>query len=115
MTLVLRLLLIAGSLFTLVFVIRRIRAAKLQIEDSIFWLAFSVVLLIISVFPRLVYWGASLLGIQSPTNMVFLIVIFILTVRVFSLTMRVSVLDEKLKRLAQSEALDGHKKQERGK
>ena len=40
-----RVCLILGSLFTAFFVLRRVRQAKVQIEDTIFWLAAAVVLL----------------------------------------------------------------------
>lgn len=105
MSVVMRILLIAGSLLTLWFMLRRIRSSELQIEDSIFWIAFSALLLVLSVFPQIVYWASRLLGIQSPINMVFLLVIFVLVMRVFALTTRISQLDEKIKRLAEELAL----------
>lgn len=112
MSLVLRVLLIVGSLLTLWFMLRRIRSSELQIEDSLFWIAFSGLLLVISIFPQIVFWASRLLGIQSPINMVFLLVIFVLSVRVFTLTTRISQLDESVKRLAEELALrskDGEK------
>ena len=57
-----RLLLIAGSLCTVLFILRRIRHAKIQIEDSIFWFAFSGLLLLLSLFPQIAYWVAARLG-----------------------------------------------------
>ena len=112
MSLILRVLLIVGSLLTLWFMLRRIRSSELQIEDSLFWIAFSGLLLVISVFPQIVFWASRMLGIQSPINMVFLLVIFVLVVRVFTLTTRISQLDESVKRLAEELALrskDGEK------
>ena len=36
-----RLVLVLGSLITVAFVLRRVRQARMQIEDSIFWLLFA--------------------------------------------------------------------------
>lgn len=112
MSVVMRVLLIAGSLLTMWFMLRAIRSSEAQIEDSVFWIAFSALLLLMSLFPQIVFWVSRLLGIQSPTNMVFLLVIFVLVVRVFTLTTRISRLDESVKRLAEELALrskDGEK------
>lgn len=105
MSVVMRVLLIMGSLLTLWFILRRIRSSEVQIEDSVFWIAFSALLLVVSIFPQIVFWISQLLGIQSPTNMIFLLVIFVLVVRVFTLTTRISQLDESVKRLAEELAL----------
>lgn len=105
----LRLLLVVGSLFTVVFVLGRIRRAKIQIEDSIFWFAFSAVLLLLSIFPELAYWAAGTLGMQAPINVVYLGIIFLLILKVFFMTLRLSQMDSKLKALAQKVALNEEK------
>ena len=78
MSVALRILLIVVSVMNTLNILRRIRKSKLQIEYSIFWLLFSMVLIVISVFPQIVIKLAQLIGFQSPANMVFLFVIFIL-------------------------------------
>ena len=60
-----RICLIVGSLFTAGFILRRVRLAKVQIEDTIFWLVFSAALLVLAVFPGIAYWAANLLGFMS--------------------------------------------------
>ena len=57
----LRVLLLVGSLCTAAFILRRIRYAKVQIEDSIFWLFFSAFLLLLSIFPEAASWAARML------------------------------------------------------
>lgn len=102
----LRILLIAGSLLTLVFMLNRIRISKMQIKDSIFWILFSLMLLLFAIFPQIASWASLLLGIQSPINFVFLFIIFILVVQLFSYSIRLSRMDAKLKQLAQRVAID---------
>ena len=110
----LRVCLIVGSLITAVYVLRRVRHAKIQIEDTIFWLLFSGVLLVLAVFPGIAYWASRLLGFQSPINFVYIVVIFLLLVKQFLLSIRISQLDSKVRILTEQVALN-QEKQEREK
>ncbi len=110
----LRVCLIVGSLITAVYVLRRVRHAKIQIEDTIFWLLFSGVLLVLAVFPGIAYWASRLLGFQSPINFVYIVVIFLLLVKQFLLSIRISQLDSRLRILTEQVALN-QEKQEREK
>ena len=53
-----RICLILGSFITAGYILRRVRQAKVQIEDTIFWLLFSAALLILAIFPGIAYWAA---------------------------------------------------------
>lgn len=114
MSIAIRIFLVLGSLATAVFVLRRVRQAKMQIDDSIFWLLFSVFLLVLSLAPHLAYWASGLLGFQSPINFVFLVIIFLLLIKQFFMSIRISQMDSKLRALAQKVALN-EEKIERGK
>ena len=48
---IIRVCLVLGSLITATYILRRVRLAKVQIEDTIFWLLFSGILLILAIFP----------------------------------------------------------------
>lgn len=106
LSLIFRLLLLIVSVCTAVFFLRKIRKAKVQIHDVVFWLIFSIVLIILSVFPGIIGFFSRFLGIQSPVNFLFLIIIFLLLIHQFSLTLRVSMLEEKLNHLGRTYALD---------
>ncbi len=116
MTLILRGLLLLVSVLATAGVIGRIRKAKMQIEDAVFWVLFSLLLILLAVFPRILYFFTELLGVQSPANLLFLVVIGLLLMKVFSLSIKLSLLEEKLKTLAQNEALEQLEvKEEKGK
>lgn len=100
-----RILLVIGSLATMLFMLRRIRKAEVQIEDSVFWLLFSAALLVISIWPQIIYRISYLLGFQSPMSMVYLLIIFVLLIKQFFMTLRISQLDAKLRSLVQTVAL----------
>ena len=83
MSVSLRIILVIASILVVFYVLRRIRKAKLKIEYSLFWIVFSFLLLIISIFPKIANFFAKICGIQSPVNFVFLFIIFILMLHSF--------------------------------
>lgn len=106
MSTMLRICLIVASVLTTVLMMSKIRKSKIQIEDSIFWVLFSLVLIGFSLFPGIAYWMSDLVGTQAPSNFIFMLIIFLLLARVFSLTVRLSQLESKFRELVQRIALD---------
>ena len=106
---IIRVCLIIGSLVTAIYVLMRVRRAKVQIEDTIFWLGFSAALLILAIFPGIAYWAANLLGFMSPINFVYIVIIFLLLVKQFFMSIRLSQLDSKVRMLTEQVALDREK------
>ena len=109
---VLRICLILGAFATAGYVLRRVRQARVQIEDTIYWLALSAVLLLVALFPGMAYWESGLLGFVSPINCVYLIIIFLLLARQFMLSIRVSQLDSRLRVLTERVALNQQKQED---
>ena len=105
-SLVFRVVLILCSLFTAIFIIRKIRQSKVQINYAIFWILFSACLLIFSIFPELSISLASLLGIYSSTNFIFLVILFAVIIKLFFNTIEISNLEYKIKELSQKIAID---------
>ena len=105
MTPVFRIILIVVSILSTWYILKKIRQSKLQIEYAIFWIIFSGVLVIISLFPWLVSLFTRLLGMQLPVNFVFMVFIFILLVKLFMITIELSTLENKVKDLTQELAL----------
>ena len=106
MTPVFRILLIVVSLFTTYYILKRIRQSKLQIEYAIFWILFSGVLIVFSLFPWLVSMFTRMIGMQLPVNFIFLLFIFVLMVKLFFMTIELSTLENKVKDLTQELALE---------
>ncbi len=106
MTLVFRILLITVSLLTTSYILKRIRQSKLQIEYAIFWIIFSGVLIVFSLFPWLVSMFTRMIGMQLPVNFIFLLFIFVLMVKMFFMTIELSALENKVKELTQEIALE---------
>lgn len=106
---IIRICLIVGSLFTAGFILRRVRLAKVQIEDTLFWLVFSAALLVLAIFPGIAYWAADLLGFISPINFVYIVIIFLLLVKQFFMSIHLSQLDSKVRMLTEQVALNQEK------
>lgn len=108
MTLTLRIILLVVSLITSIWIIMRIRKSQVKIEDSVFWILFSFLLIVMSLFPDLVMLGAAIAGVQSASNFVFLAIIFVLLLKVFRMSIRISQLESKIQTFAQTYAIDQH-------
>lgn len=105
-SLMFRIALICGSLVTAGYMVKKIRQSKLQIEYSIFWMLFAASLVILSIFPEITIYGASLLGIYSSTNFIFLVILFIVIIKLFMATIEISNLEYRIKELSQKIAID---------
>lgn len=105
MSLSLRIVLIIVSLLTAFFVFRKIRKAQMQIADSIFWIFFIALLVLLSLFPQIANYACKWVGVMAPVNFVFLAIIFLLLLEVFALTVKISILENKLQTFAQEYAI----------
>ena len=103
---ILRISLILVSIFTLWYIIRKIRKSQMLTADASFWVVFSIFLILFAVFPNIVTKTAVFFGIISPVNGVFLLIIFLLLMKLFSLSIKVSKLESKLTELIEEVALN---------
>ena len=106
MSILLRANLILVCMFTLCFVIKKVRKSQMQIGDTVFWVCFAVFLFTLSIFPVLATYAANLLGVDAPVNFIFLTVIFVLLIKLFRLSIQLSLMESKLIELVQHIALD---------
>ena len=112
MTLLFRIILLAVCLFTYFFLHHSIKKERMRIEESIFWLILSLLLLVFSIFSGIPDILARLLGIYSTANFLFLFVIFILLLRLFYVNAALGKLEERVKTLVQNEALRDRRERE---
>lgn len=114
MSIALRVLLIGMSVLSLFYVIWKIRHSKMQIEYAIFWILLSFIMIIMSVFPGIVYWITSALRMLSPANVVYLFIITVLLIKSFMMTVEISKLEDKVKDLVQQIAINEKLEEEKG-
>lgn len=96
MSIALRIILIVGALLTFLYILRRVKKCDMNVSDTVFWILFSVVLIIFAVFPVIAYFLADLLGFIAPINFILIFVIAILVLKVFSMSIELSRLKKRL-------------------
>ena len=111
MTTVLRVGLIIVSLLVFFVMMKKIRQAKVKIEDSMFWVLFALLLVVFSIFPGAADWLSDLVGTMSTANFIFMLMIFLLLIKNFAMSLRISQLETKVKELVQRIALDDNELQ----
>ncbi|MFR3729848.1 DUF2304 domain-containing protein [Lacrimispora sp.] len=113
MTVLLRCVLICVSVLLTCYVLRKIRHSKMKIEDSIFWVMFALLLVVFSLFPRLADFISRMVGTYSTANFIFTFMIFILLVKVFFQSVKISQLERRVTELIQAFALDREEEREK--
>lgn len=97
-------MLLAVGLYFLI-VLRLLRQKTLNLKYTLLWLASGLIMLLLAVFPQLLGWFSTLVGIYDPTNALFSFVFFCVIIILMSLTAIVSKLNEKSKQTVQAMAL----------
>lgn len=106
MTFTLRIALVLASFLVLCLVLRKIRNSQVRLEDAVFWLLFALALIVVSVFPQIFDFLASVAGVYSTTNFVFLFFIFVLLIKCLTMGIHISQLDTRVKELTQYLAIE---------
>ena len=109
----LRILLLVTALLTAVWILRKIRRLKVRMEDAIYWVVVAVLLAVLGNFPEVSYYLTRKLGMISPSNLIFLVIIFLLMEKVFTLSILVSQLEDKVTVLSAEVALRAHSAEKR--
>ncbi len=110
MSTILRIMLIVACLGTFIYIRRKIRQSKLKMDEAIFWMLFSFILLIMSIFPQIPAWIAYKMGFVSTVNLIYLVIIFLLIIKTFAMSRKISELEEKLKQLVQNIGISNNEK-----
>lgn len=105
MSIKLQVIVAALILFSLLVAGNIVRKKRLDLRYALIWFAVGGILLIFDIFPQLLNWMTHLLGIELAVNMLFFLGFVFSLLIIFTLTMSVSKLSDKVKRLSQELAL----------
>ena len=108
MTVKVRLLLVIGLVCVLVMIINMVRKRQLELKYVLGWLGCDFVLLLFAIFPGLMVGLSNFLGIYAPVNMIFFLGFLFSPILVFTLTVALSRVTARVRRLAQIEALNAY-------
>lgn len=93
----------------LVAIVNMIRKRKLELKYALSWLIAIVFVLILDCFPVLLTKLAQFLGIWAPVNMIFFLGFCFSLLIIFVLTVTLSRMSERVRKLAQAVALNEEK------
>ena len=96
---------IAASLVLTFYVVRLIVKGKLREEYSFIWICSTILLIIFSFWRGGLDFVSNLIGIYLPANFVFTVSIFVIFIYLLHLSVVVSSLHKKNKKMAQEIAL----------
>lgn len=105
MTAQLQLFMILGAIVLLLIIFTFLKRGLMSVKYSLLWLLLAVGLVIAAAFPYVVYVLRDLLDIEMPVNLVFLLMFCFVLVVLLSLSIAISQLADKCKRLTQTNAL----------
>ena len=110
----LQVILICALVVIFILLVNAVKKNKLDIKYSLGWLVLVVVLIVLTCFKELLEILADVLGIASPVNMLFLCGFVVALLIIYTLTVALSKISNRVRRLAQeiaflSKEIDGLK------
>lgn len=96
---------ILGALVLLIIIFGLLKHGKMTVKYSLLWMCLSLVLLVFALFPYVVYVLRDLMGVEMPVNLVFMLMFCFVLLVLLSLSIAISQLAEKSKRLTQANAI----------
>lgn len=97
----LRIELLIFAVVFFVIIIKSVNNRKMLLKYCFHWFLAAVIMVIIAVFPEIVYVLIDYLGIETPSNLIFLVALIWLISMNLSLTIIVSKQSEKIKEIIQ--------------
>lgn len=94
-----------ASIITFVFVFWLMRRGALREKYAVLWLLLSGAALIFSLFPGLLKGISDLLGVETPSNLLFFVTIVLLILVAVQLSFELSRHEARIRRLAEEVAL----------
>lgn len=96
---------LAGIALYFILIVYFLKKKALSLKYTLLWFASGFMMLLLIIFPNILYKVADFLGFVSPVNALFAVVIFFMLCILMSITSIVSKLNSKNKSVAQQLAL----------
>lgn len=100
-----QILIVLVALLAMLYVINKVRKNGIELRYSLLWLLLGGGIIVFACFPQIINWLSHTLGISQPVNMLFFAGFCFLLPIIFSLSVAVSRLSNKAKRMTQELAL----------
>lgn len=90
---------------TLAFIVYLLRSRRLREKYAAIWLVVLVVVIVLGAFPRVLFRVASIVGVETPTNLLFAASLLVLLLVCIQLSTEISQLEEETRTIAEELAL----------
>lgn len=105
MSIKLQILIIVVIILAMLYIVNHVRKKSIDFKYALLWLFVCMCVLILTAFPKLLVIISSALGIASPVNMLFFFGFCLSIVIIFTLSIALSSLNDKVKKMAQEIAI----------
>lgn len=92
---------IAGSILFILFILYLVKKEKIDEKYSILWLIFGIIILAISIFPKIIEYIANIFEIYYPPSLLLLLGIIILIIYIVHITIVITKQNKMIIRLNQ--------------
>lgn len=96
---------IALAVLIIVVVLGLLLTRRLREKYAVLWLVIGVVVLILGIFPQLLYWLTDAVGVELPANLLFAIAIVLLLGVSLHLSWELSQAEDEIRRTAEEVAI----------
>lgn len=93
------------AIVVLATIVQLMRTRRLREKYAAVWIVLAVGIVVLAVFPRLAFWVAHHVGVETPANLLFAVAAVVLLGVCLQLSGEVSSLEEKTRTLAEEIAL----------
>lgn len=93
------------SVFIVIMVFAQVRNQKMKEKYAALWLGVSCVIMVLAIFPSLLWWLADITGVVVPVNLLFLLAILMLIAVTLHLTLEISKISDEARALAEEVAI----------
>jgi len=78
---------------------------RMDFKFGLLWTLVDIIIMIFAIWPNLLVKASNLVGIASPVNMLFFFGLILAILIIFSLSMEISFLSDRVKKLSQELAI----------
>lgn len=100
-----QIIVVAVTLIAIFLIVNKVRRKEIELKYSLLWILLGAGVILFACIPQLTSWLAGLMGIGQPINMLFFIGFCFAILIIFSLSVAISKLSTKVKKMAQEIAL----------
>ena len=101
----LQMVFLLALLFYFIILFHLLKKKRLNLKYTLLWIFSGFLMLLVALFPNILFAITSLIGIAVPSNALFAMVLFFVLMMLMTLTSIVSKQNEQIKRLTQTIAM----------